>query len=176
MVLSDNAKKNKILAFAIFLLILNGLIVGVYPLITLSLDYSPLFTYILGCVGSFFASMLHVLAFAFCIIEQRRNSYRTATIYALLYFSFAFLRLFSLAVIEYSYMLDIKEMWVTILLTAVLDALIEVAFASLSVIACAFALKTKKAHLRLARAISPTTASISAHFPSLTRRISESFV
>ena len=146
MVLSDKAKKNKILAFVIFSLILNGLIVGVYPLITLSLDYSPLFTYILGYVGSFFASMLHVLAFAFCIIEQRKNSYKTTAIYAFLYFSFAFLRLFSLAVIEYSYMLDINEMWVTILLTSALDALIEVAFTSLSVIVCAFALKTKKAH------------------------------
>ena len=145
MLLSDNVKKKRLCTFAFSSLILNGLIAGVYPLLALSQEYSPLFAYILSYVGAFFASMLHVLAFAFCITEQRKKSYKTIVLYASLYAGLAFLRLFSLSVIEYSYMLDIKEMRIAFLLTALFDALIELAFVSLSVIVCTFALKIKKA-------------------------------
>ena len=142
----ENKKENKLLAFTLFSFILNGLSVGVYPLLVLLQEYSPLLSYVLSYVGEFFASMLHILFFAFCIVEQRKGAYKGVAIYASVYAALSFLKLFSLSVIEYSYMLDIKEIWGVILFTTASNALIELAFSLIPIIICALALKTKKAY------------------------------
>ncbi len=141
---TSKAKFN-ITVYSIILLALNAAIVGARPLLMLLREYSALGVYALNYLGSLLSYALPIILLSFSLAALKESEYRKIAVYSVIYALFTLARLLSLSIISYSYMLDIGEMWWTVLLAVTLDALIELGFALLATVIAAFALRWGRA-------------------------------